>query len=83
MASYWRYHSSPYLQILRKGNRPSFTKAAPPAVAIPLYETFKQKMSDFLDQPNPVRHFRSRHESELTQRWPRNDFTRLKKTSNQ
>lgn len=34
----------------RKGNRPSFTKAAPPAVAIPLYESFKQKMSNFLDQ---------------------------------
>jgi D-tyrosyl-tRNA(Tyr) deacylase len=34
----------------RKGNRPSFTRAAPPAVAIPLYESFKQKMSDFLGQ---------------------------------
>ncbi len=35
----------------KKGNRPSFIKAAPPAVAIPLYETFKQKMSDYLGKP--------------------------------
>jgi D-tyrosyl-tRNA(Tyr) deacylase len=35
----------------KKGNRPSFIKAAPPAIAIPLYETFKQKMSDFLGNP--------------------------------
>lgn len=35
----------------KKGNRPSFIKAAPPSVAIPLYETFKQKMSDYLGKP--------------------------------
>lgn len=30
----------------RKGRRPSFTEAAPPAVAIPLYEHFVQRLRD-------------------------------------
>ncbi|AHJ98734.1 D-aminoacyl-tRNA deacylase [Hymenobacter swuensis] len=32
----------------RKGNRPSYTGAAPPPVAIPLYEQFVQLVSDLL-----------------------------------
>ncbi len=35
----------------KKGNRPSYIKAASPSVAIPLYETFIEKMEDDLGQP--------------------------------
>jgi D-aminoacyl-tRNA deacylase len=35
----------------KKGNRPSFILAARPEVAIPLYEQFRQKLSDELGQP--------------------------------
>ena len=35
----------------RKGNRPSYIKAAPPATAIPLYESFVEKMKSGLDKP--------------------------------
>ncbi len=30
----------------KKGNRPSFVKAAPPAVAIPLYESFVKRLAE-------------------------------------
>ena len=32
----------------KKGNRPSYIKAARPETAIPLYENFKSKLSEFL-----------------------------------
>jgi D-tyrosyl-tRNA(Tyr) deacylase len=32
----------------KKGNRPSYIKAAPPAVAIPIYEQFVAKLSELL-----------------------------------
>lgn len=35
----------------KKGNRPSYIKAAPPAVAIPLYESFVEKISGLLGKP--------------------------------
>lgn len=35
----------------RKGNRPSYIKAAPPAIAIPLYDRFIEKMISVLDKP--------------------------------
>ncbi|MEO1033668.1 MAG: D-aminoacyl-tRNA deacylase [Bacteroidota bacterium] len=35
----------------KKGNRPSYIKAAKPDVAIPLYETFKEKLQSHLSQP--------------------------------
>lgn len=35
----------------RKGNRPSYIKAARPEVAIPLYELFKNKLSAMLEKP--------------------------------
>lgn len=35
----------------RKGNRPSFIKAARPEIAIPLYETFLQKAHDATGKP--------------------------------
>ncbi len=34
----------------RKGNRPGFSDAAPPALAEPLYDTFVQVMSGLLDK---------------------------------
>jgi len=33
---------------IKKGNRPSYIKAAPPAIAIPLYEHFVARLSELL-----------------------------------
>lgn len=41
----------------RKGTRPSYTGAAPPAVAIPLYEQFVQLLETLLGQPVPTGEF--------------------------
>lgn len=35
----------------KKGNRPSYIKAAPPAVAIPVYEKFIGRLSELLGRP--------------------------------
>jgi D-tyrosyl-tRNA(Tyr) deacylase len=35
----------------RKGNRPSYTRSAPPALAIPLYEEFVQALENELGRP--------------------------------
>ena len=35
----------------KKGNRPSYIKAAPPAIAIPLYEKFVARLSELLGKP--------------------------------
>jgi len=35
----------------RKGNRPSYSRSAPPAKAIPLYESFKARLSQDLGKP--------------------------------
>jgi len=35
----------------RKGNRPSYIKAAPPDIAIPLYENFVSHLSSLLGKP--------------------------------
>jgi len=35
----------------KKGNRPSYIKAAKPEVAIPLYESFKQTLETALEKP--------------------------------
>jgi D-tyrosyl-tRNA(Tyr) deacylase len=35
----------------RKGNRPSYSRAAPPELAIPLYEKFKRKLAAQLGKP--------------------------------
>jgi D-tyrosyl-tRNA(Tyr) deacylase len=37
----------------KKGNRPSYVKAARPETAIPLYERFKEKLSGQLGRPVP------------------------------
>lgn len=35
----------------KKGNRPSYTKAAKPDHAVPLYESFIKRLNDLLDKP--------------------------------
>jgi D-aminoacyl-tRNA deacylase len=35
----------------KKGNRPSYIKAAPPGIAIPLYEKFVHRISELLGKP--------------------------------
>ena len=35
----------------RKGNRPSFIRAAPPAISEPLYNKFVERLSDLLGKP--------------------------------
>ncbi len=42
---------------VRKGSRPSFNRAAPPAAAIPLYEMFADKMSAVLGADVPMGEF--------------------------
>ena len=37
----------------KKGNRPSYVKAARPEISIPLYEQFKEKLADLLGRPVP------------------------------
>jgi D-tyrosyl-tRNA(Tyr) deacylase len=37
--------------LTKKGNRPSFTKAAKPDIAIPLYESFVKQVSQILGKP--------------------------------
>ena len=41
----------------RKGNRPSYINAAGEAVAVPLYESFKSKLSAVLGHPVPCGRF--------------------------
>ncbi|MBO0358731.1 D-tyrosyl-tRNA(Tyr) deacylase [Hymenobacter sp. BT186] len=41
----------------RKGNRPSYIGAAPPPVAIPLYEQFVQRLEQLLGYPVPTGEF--------------------------
>jgi D-tyrosyl-tRNA(Tyr) deacylase len=42
---------------LKKGNRPSFNRAALPDQAVPLYEQFVAELSAALGQPVPTGHF--------------------------
>ena len=42
---------------LKKGNRPSFNRAAPPGTAIPLYEYFVGRLREALGKPVPTGRF--------------------------
>lgn len=49
----------------RKGNRPSYTGAAPPPLAIPLYEQFVRQLEQLLGQPVPTGEFGADMQVEL------------------
>jgi D-tyrosyl-tRNA(Tyr) deacylase len=49
----------------KKGNRPSFIRAAKPEVAIPLYEKFKVLLHELSGKKNRNRNFWCRYESEF------------------
>lgn len=42
-----------------KGNRPSYIKAAPPAIAVPIYEKFIKKLHEDLGKPVQTGRFRA------------------------
>lgn len=54
----------------RKGNRPSFIKAARPETAIPLYQAFLQKASETLGKPCPSGEFGADMQVSLTNDGP-------------
>ncbi|MBC6696660.1 D-aminoacyl-tRNA deacylase [Hymenobacter sp. BT190] len=49
----------------RKGNRPSYTGAAPPPLAIPLYKQFVRQLEQLLGQPIPTGEFGADMQVEL------------------
>jgi D-aminoacyl-tRNA deacylase len=49
----------------RKGNRPSYIRAAPPAIAIPLYNNFVSKLSQLLEKEVATGEFGSMMQIEL------------------
>ncbi|SNC74874.1 D-tyrosyl-tRNA(Tyr) deacylase [Hymenobacter gelipurpurascens] len=53
------------LAAARKGNRPSYTGAAPPPIAIPLYEQFVQMLEQLLGQSVPTGEFGADMQVEL------------------
>jgi len=54
----------------RKGNRPSYIKAAPPEIAIPLYEKFIAKMEEDLLKPPECGEFGAYMKIKLTNDGP-------------
>ncbi len=49
----------------RKGNRPSYIRAAVPAIAIPLYEAFCQQLEQLMGRPVPTGEFGADMQVEL------------------
>lgn len=54
----------------RKGNRPSYLKAAPPAIARPLYDRFIQRLSQQVGYPVPTGTFGADMQVALTNDGP-------------
>jgi D-tyrosyl-tRNA(Tyr) deacylase len=54
----------------KKGNRPSYSRAARPELAIPLYEAFVRKLSVELGKPVPTGEFGARMEVRLVNDGP-------------
>jgi D-tyrosyl-tRNA(Tyr) deacylase len=54
----------------KKGNRPSYIHAAPPAVAIPLYEYFVAQLQQTLGRPVPTGQFGADMQVSLTNDGP-------------
>ena len=61
----------------RKGNRPSYIKAAPEAVSRPLYEAFVRRVEELLGQAVPTGRFRGRHAGVARERRPGDDMDGL------
>ena len=55
---------------MRKGSRPSFNRAAVPAEAIPLYESFTAKLAALLGRPVPTGRFGAMMDVELVNDGP-------------
>ncbi len=55
---------------MRKGSRPSFNRAAVPAEAVPLYESFTAKLSALLERPVPTGRFGAMMDVELVNDGP-------------
>ncbi|UOR05702.1 D-aminoacyl-tRNA deacylase [Hymenobacter aerilatus] len=53
-----------------KGTRPSYIGAAPPAVAVPLYEQFVEQLTQLLNQPVPTGEFGADMQVELVNDGP-------------
>ncbi len=54
----------------RKGNRPSYTRSAPPPIAIPLYEAFVKRLELDLGKPVPTGEFGADMQVELVNDGP-------------
>jgi len=54
----------------RKGNRPSYIDAAPPAISIPLYEQFVATLEEVLHKPVPTGRFGADMQVELVNDGP-------------
>jgi D-tyrosyl-tRNA(Tyr) deacylase len=54
----------------KKGNRPSYIKAAKPEIAIPLYEQFIKEMTNQLGKPIPTGEFGANMQVSLTNDGP-------------
>jgi D-aminoacyl-tRNA deacylase len=54
----------------RKGNRPSYSRSAPPAIAVPIYEAFIQKLTADLGMPVQTGKFGADMQVELTNDGP-------------
>ncbi|HEU5397425.1 MAG TPA: D-aminoacyl-tRNA deacylase [Verrucomicrobiae bacterium] len=54
----------------RKGNRPSYSRSAAPAIAIPLYESFVRKLGADLGKPVPTGEFGAEMQVELVNDGP-------------
>ena len=56
----------------KKGNRPSWLRAAKHEISIPLYEEFCKKLSDALGKPVGTGEFGAEYEGRFTERWTGN-----------
>lgn len=54
----------------KKGNRPAFTRAAPPALAIPAYEAFVTSLAEAIGRPVPTGVFGEHMDVELVNDGP-------------
>ena len=55
----------------KKGNRPSYIRAARPEISVPLYEQFCRELSLALGKRNRYRRIWCRYESRTDERWSR------------